>query len=404
VRQAWLTATALAVALCLPAAAAAEDLTIYSSLPLVGGQGAQTEDVVRAEQLALEQSGGRAGAFSIRFVSLDDATRRTGEWTPLQTVHNARLAATDPTTIAYLGEFNSGATAVSLPVLNEAGILQVSPSNSYVGLTRSEAAEPGEPEKYYPTNVRSFGRLAPPDHLQAAAIAALLQAEHVRRVFIVDDLEVYGHGLAGMVGRRLAARGVKRVGREALRAHNATRIARAIRRSHADAMFFGGITRNGASRLWNAVHRRNPRIALFGPEGVTDPAFRRRLSRGAAKRTLLTNPVLDPAAYPPAAQVFSAAFRARFGKTPAPYALQGYEAMSVTLDAIRRAGAQGNDRAAVIAAFRATRDRDSVLGRYSIDENGDTTLSTYGVLRIDRRGRLVYDRTIDSAARTSTAQ
>jgi branched-chain amino acid transport system substrate-binding protein len=384
VRQAWFTAAALSAALCLPAAAAAEDLTIYSSLPLAGAARPQTEDVVRAEQLALEQSGYRAGAFSIRFVSLNDATRRAGAWTPLQTVNNARRAVADPTTIAYLGEFSSGATAVSLPVLNEAGILQVSPSNSYVGLTRSEAAEPGEPEKYYPTNVRSFGRLAPPDHLQAAAIAALLQAEHVRRVFIVDDFEIYGHGLAGMVRSRLAARGVKPAGSRALRAHGAGRIARAIRRSRADAMFF-------------AVHRRNPRLALFGPEGVIDPAFRRRLSRGAAKRTLLTRPVLDPAAYPPAAQAFSAAFRARYGTAPKPYALQGYEAMSVVLDAIRRAGPQGNDRAAVIAAFRATRDRDSVLGRYSIDPNGDTTLSTYGVLRIAARGRLVYDRTIDSA-------
>ena len=107
--------------------------------------------------------------------------------------------------------------------------------------------------------------------------------------------------------------------------------------------------------------------------------------------------MLDPAAYPPAAQAFYAAFRARFGKAAGPYALQGYEAMRVALDAIRAAGPRGNDRAAVVAAFHAIRDRDSVLGRYSIDANGDTTLSTYGVLSVDRRGRLVYDRTIDSS-------
>ena len=162
-------------------------------------------------------------------------------------------------------------------------------------------------------------------------------------------------------------------------------------------MVYAGITRNGAARLWRAVHRRNPRLALFGVEGVAEPAFTRRLSRGAARRTLLTTPLLDPAAYPPAAQAFYAAFRARYGREPEPYALQGYEAMSVTLDAIRAAGPQGNDRASVIAAFRATHDRDSVLGRYSIDANGDTTLSTYGVLRVGRRGRLAYDRTIDSS-------
>jgi branched-chain amino acid transport system substrate-binding protein len=398
VRKPWLTAAALSVALCLPPAAAGADLTIYSSLPLAGSTRAEAQDIVRAEQMALEQNSSRAGAFSIGFVSLNDASARTGAWTPLRTARNARRAAQDATTIAYLGEFNSGASAISIPVLNEAGILEISPSNAYVGLTRSEGAERGEPEKYYPTDERTYGRVAPADHLQAAAIAALLQAERVKRVFIVSDTEVYGAGLAAMVRRRLAARGVKVAGRRPLRAHNAASIARAVRRSKADAMFFGGITQNGAARLWRAVHRRNPRIALFGPDALAEPAFTRGLSRAAARRTLLTTPILAPSAYPPAAQAFYAAFRARFGKEAEPYALQGYEAMSLTLDAIRRAGAKGNDRASVVAAFRATRDRDSALGRYSIDRNGDTTLSTYGVLGIGPRGRLVYDRTIESGA------
>jgi branched-chain amino acid transport system substrate-binding protein len=396
-RLALVTAAALSVALWLPAPGAAQDLTIYSSLPLVGDARPQSEDVVRGEQLALEQSGGRAGAFPIRFVSLNDASPRSGTWTPLRTVRNARRAAEDPTTIAYLGEFNSGASAISIPVLNEVGILEISPSNTYVGLTRKEGAERSEPEKYYPTNVRTFGRVTPPDHLQAAAIAALMQAQRRRRVFIVHDNEVYGDGLAAMVRRRLTARGVAFAGRKPLRARNATSIARAVRRSRADTMLYAGLPENGAARLWRAVHRRNPRLALVGSDAMAKPTFTRRLSHGAARRTLLTTPILDPAAYPPAAQGFYAAFRARFGRAPLPYAIQGYEAMSVTLDAIRRAGVQGNDRGAVIAAFSATRDRESVLGRYSIDAHGDTTLSTYGVLRVGRRGRLIYDRTIDSA-------
>jgi branched-chain amino acid transport system substrate-binding protein len=393
-----LTATALSVALCLPAVAAGEDLTIYSSLPLVGSSRAEVQDVVRAEQLALEQNGNHAGPFSVRFVSLNDGVSRLGTWEPSRVAANARRAAQDATTIAYLGEFNSGASAISIPILNEAGILEVSPSNAYVGLTRKEGAVRGEPEKYYPTDARTYGRVVPADHLQAAAIAALLQARHVKRVFMVHDSEVYGDGLAAMVRRRLAAHGVGFAGRKRLRAHNATSIARAIRRSKAGAMFYAGLPENGAPRLWRAVHRRNPRLDLFGPDALTQLSFTRRLSRAAARRTLLTNPILAPSAYPPAAQAFYAAFRARYGKEAEPYALPGYEAMSLTLDAIRRAGVKGNDRASVVAAFRATRDRDSVLGHYSIDPNGDTTLSTYGVLGVGPRGRLVYDRTIDSGA------
>jgi branched-chain amino acid transport system substrate-binding protein len=384
----------VAAALALPATAAAEDLTIYSSLPLVGVIKPQAQDTLRGEQLALEQAAGRAGAFSVRLVSLNDGTRRAGTWTPERAAANARRAVSDDSTIAYLGEFNSAASSISIPGLNEAGILQVSPANAYVGLTRREAAQPGEPRRYAPAGYRTFGRIAPADHLQAAAMAALLQQEGVRRLYVVDDLEIYGDGLADMVRSRAPARGIRLAGRRHLRERNAAAIARSIRRSRADALFFGGVAENGAARLWRAVHRRNPKLKLFAAEGVTDRAFARGIPRGAAQRTLITNPTLDPAAYPPAAQGFYAAFRARFGHAPGAYGLYGYEAMSVTLDAIAHAGSR--DRRAVVNAFFATKDRDSVLGRYSIDANGDTTLSTYGVLRI-AGGRFVADRTIDSS-------
>ena len=118
--------------------------------------------------------------------------------------------------------------------------------------------------------------------MQAAAIAALLQQEGAKRVFLVDDLEVYGDGIADMVRHRLKARGLRFAGRRHLRNRNAAAIARAIRRSRADAMVFGGIAENGAARLWRAVHRRNPKLLLIGPEGVTDRAFYRGISAAPA--------------------------------------------------------------------------------------------------------------------------
>jgi branched-chain amino acid transport system substrate-binding protein len=293
-----------AAALALPAQAAAEDLTIYSSLPLAGPLKGQAEDTLRGEQLALEQAGGRAGAHSIRLVSLNDATKRG--WDPGRVSANGRRAVVDDSAIAYLGEFNSGASSISMPILNEAGILQVSPSNGHAGLTRREGALPGEPLKYQPAGVRTFGRVIPADHLQAAAIAALLQAEGRKRVFLVDDREVYGTSIAAMVRRRLKGRGIRFAGRRRISTSGGGRnipgIARAMRRARADAMVFGGIAENDAARLWRAVHRRNPRALLIGPEALNDRAFSQHLGRGAARRTLITNPTLDPAAYPPAAR------------------------------------------------------------------------------------------------------
>jgi len=388
--------TATIAALLAPSASRAADLTVYSSLPLDGPARVESEDIVRGEQLALEQAGGRAGPHAIRPVSLNDATRASDGWSPEQVSANARRAAQDAATIAYIGEFNSGGSAISIPILNEAGILQVSPSNAYVGLTR-RGGEPGEPEKYYPTGRRTFGRLAPGDHVQAASIAALVQARGARRLFLVDDRELYGSLLVAKVRARSPIRGIRVVGhaRLARRARNAAAIARRVSASRANAMVFAGSPENGAARLWEAINRRNPRLKLIGSDALAVPEFARRLSRAAARRTHVMSPTLDPAEYGPVAGAFHDAFRRRFGKEPEPYAIFGYEAMSVVLDSIRRA-TDGASRAAVVDAFFQTRLRDSVIGRYSVDVSGDTTRSTYGVLALRPGGRFVYDRTVES--------
>src|SRR5438045_2772821 len=119
--------------------------------------------MVNGERLALSQAGGRAGRFRVGDVSLDDADRRTGRLDPGVTAANAKIAAQDTSTIAYIGEYSSAATAVSLPLINAAGILQVSPASPYVGLTSSHDAGQYEPQRFYPTGHRTLGRLPPRD-------------------------------------------------------------------------------------------------------------------------------------------------------------------------------------------------------------------------------------------------
>ena len=110
-------------------------LTIYSSMPLQGAVAGQTSAEVNGERLALEQAGNRVGKFKIRFVSLDDSLASTGAADPGQAAQNARKAAQDKTTIAFLGAYNSGISKVEIPILNKSGIVQISPNNTYVGLT-----------------------------------------------------------------------------------------------------------------------------------------------------------------------------------------------------------------------------------------------------------------------------
>ncbi|HEV2773963.1 MAG TPA: hypothetical protein VGV90_00080, partial [Solirubrobacteraceae bacterium] len=152
-------------------------LTIYSSLPLQGTSRGQSEAVINGERLALEEVNNKVGNFNIKYVSLDDSTAQNpGTADEGKTAQNARQAIRDKSTIFYLGEFNSGGTKVSLPILNKAGIPQISPSNTYIGLTTDEpGSEPGEPDKYYPTGNRTYARVVPRDKIQGAALVTVMQ-------------------------------------------------------------------------------------------------------------------------------------------------------------------------------------------------------------------------------------
>jgi branched-chain amino acid transport system substrate-binding protein len=374
-------------------------LTIYSSLPLQGDSRPQSESVVNGEKLALEEAGGKVGQFKITYKSLDDATAAAGKWEAGQTSANARKAAQDQSTIVYLGEFNSGATAISLPITNEAGILQISPSNTYVGLTRAEGADKGEPDKYYPSGKRTYGRVVPADHIQAAAQVAYQKGEGCTKLYVLNDKEVYGKGIADQVASIAKQQGLQVLGNDGIdtKAANFRTVATKIKSAGADCMFFGGITQNKGVQVFSDVHAANPDAKLFGPDGVAESPFTSKISTAVQKMTYVTNPTLDPKLYPASAQQFFDKYQSKYGKDPEPYAIYGYEAMKVALLAIQNAGDKGNDRQAVIDAFYKIKDRDSVLGKYSIDENGDTTLSDYGA-NVVEDGKLVFNKVLKAQA------
>jgi branched-chain amino acid transport system substrate-binding protein len=376
-------------------ASGSKSLTIYSSLPLQGDSRAQSLSVVNGEKLALESQGNKVGDFSIKYVSLDDSTAAAGKWDPGATSADARKAAQDKTTIGYLGEFNSGASAISIPILNEAGVLQVSPSNTATGLTRSLGADKGEPDKYYPSGKRTYGRVVPADHIQGAAQVSYQKDNGCTKTYLLNDKEVYGAGLAKNVVAAAKTQGLTIAGNAGIdpKAANYRSVATTIKATGADCVFFGGITDNNAVQLFKDLHAAMPTAKLFGPDGVAETAFFSKLGSSVEKSVYITNPTLDPKLYPASGQEFFKTYKAKYGADPEAYAIYGYEAMGVLLEAIKNAGAKGNDKQAVIDAFFKIKNRESVLGTYSIDENGDTTLSDYGGDRVVG-GKLVFDKVI----------
>lgn len=394
-----LTAAASALAACgggngdqpgANAATASEQVTIYSSQPLQGTTGGQARGVINGERLALAEHGGKGGACRVSYVPLDDSTAAAAQWDPGAVSANARKALGDKSAIAYLGEFNSGASAVAIPILNQMPLLEISPSATYVGLTKAAGAAPGEPAKYYPSGRRTFGRVVPADNIQAAAVVEYMKREGTRRVFILNDGETYGSGLAQNVAGDARRAGITVLANQRIdeKAANYRSLAQAVTSRDGDSVFFGGNTYGGAIQLWKDLYAANPQLKLFGPDGVAESSFYSQVG-APGRNTFITVSTLPPKYYPPAAQRFFANYRARFGTVPETYAIYGYEAMSVVLDAMRRAK-DCADRRQVIDAFFATRDRRSVLGTYSIDRDGDTTLTRYGGYKIVG-GQLVFN-------------
>ena len=173
----------------------------YSSLPMQGASSAQTIPLVNGIKLALAQANNKAGQWTVNYQVLDDSTAAAGKWDPGQTAANARKVASDSKAVYYMGEFNSGASEVSIPILNEAGIPQVSPANTYVGLTTNlPGSAPGEPQKYYPSGNRTYLRIVPIDSIQAAADLMAMKQAGCTKVAVANDKEAYGQGLATLLG------------------------------------------------------------------------------------------------------------------------------------------------------------------------------------------------------------
>ena len=405
----WISLASLLLALALVVAACGSDkssggkagaggksLTIYSSLPLQGASRPQSLDVINGEKLALKQAGNKAGDFTIKYVSLDDATAAAGKWDAQQTSANARKVAQDDTAIAYLGEFNSGASAISIPITNEGGILQVSPSNTQLGLTKSgPGATQGEPDKYYPSGKRNFGRVVPVDTIQGAAQALFMKDQGVTSLYVLDDKEVYGQGVAANTTDSAKKAGIKLAGSDSWdgKAANYRALASKVKASGANAVFLGGILQNNGPQLSKDLYAAVPDALQFCPDGFADDTFIKELDAKVQKQLRCTAPTVSPEELPPAGQKFYDDFSKTYNKPKdeiAPYAVYGYEAMTDVLAAIKKGG---DDKAAVIKAFFETKKTDSVLGPYEIDKDGDTTLTLYGAY-LAKGGKLVFNKAL----------
>jgi branched-chain amino acid transport system substrate-binding protein len=383
-------------------------LTIYSSLPLQGTSKGQSEAVISGEKLALKDAGNKVGKYTIKYVSLDDSTAQNpGTADEAQTASNARKAVQDKSTILYLGEFNSGGTKVSLPILNKANIPQISPSNTYVGLTTDKpGSEAGEPEKYYPAQKRTYARVVPADDIQAAALVTTMKEDGCKSLHIFNDKTTYGAGLARNIELAAKAQDLPIEGNDGTD-RNAPNYRSLAAKVKSDCFVGSGVTGENYVQVFKDVAAANPSAKLYGPDGVAEAAFTDPSEGGipadVGARTKITVATLGLEEFKKRnnaeAEKFFTNYEKEYGDpTPDPYAIYGYETMSLALASLKAVGEKANDREAVRKQLlENTKDRSSALGVYSIDENGDTTLTDYGLYLI-KDGQPTFEKVIKAQA------
>ena len=376
-----------------------QTVKIVSDLPLQGANRAQTTTMVNAIEMAIEERGGKAGSATIEYESLDDATAQAGQWDEAKCAENAQTAAQDEEIVGWIGPFNSGCAAVEIPILNEAGLGMISPANTYIGLTKS-GGEPDEPEKYYPTGERNYTRVIVADDEQGQAGALLMEEEGVESVYILDDKETYGKGLADQTQKSAEELGIQVVGREGIdgSAANYRSLMNKIARIDPDAIYFGGIIENNAGQLIKdkvGAGMSNDDVLFIGPDGIFVDTFISQAGN-AAEGAYITFGGLPESELTAKGQQFVQDYESQHDDAIQPYTAYAYEAANVMLDAIERASKEGEvTREAVLQQIFATEDFNGVLGTWSFDEDGDTSLTELSVQQVEN-GQFEYQRTIDA--------
>jgi len=347
------------------------DFIVASDLPLQGAIRHQTVQISRAILWDLANRGWKAGSLKIGYQSCDDSTAQTGGWDSAKCATNGRLYAGNRSVIGVVGTFNSGCAKIIVPILNRANpgpLPMVSPANTNPGLTKHW--DPGEPQKYYPTGVRNYARVVATDDFQGPADAMWSKSLGYKKVYVLNDKQTYGFGVASTYKNAAKKLGIQVVGFKGWDAKQSSyeALGNLIKKSGAQAVFLGGIACNNGAKLMQDLKATDPGLKLQMPDGFSDPNANGAVANGA---------YISVAGQPPKSltgqgATFVKSFGKQIGATPNPYAAYGAQAMDVMLRAVALGG---GDRAKTNKAIFGMTVTNGFLGTFTINSTGDTNLT-----------------------------
>jgi branched-chain amino acid transport system substrate-binding protein len=379
-------ATPLPASSCSAIQNGSGQILVASDLPLEGSGRTQTSQMTRAIKFIFSQHGWKAGKYSIAFQSCDDATAQAGKWDSGKCSANANAYAQNSSVGAVIGTFNSGCAEIIVPVLNRAAngpIAMVSPANTYVGLTHpGPGTAAGEPGKYYPSSKRNYARVVAADDFQGAADAVLAKSLGVKKVFILNDKEAYGLGVA--INFRNAAKklGINVVGFTAWdgKASSYEALAVKIKASGAQGVFLGGlICENGGKLIKDIRAGVASSVKIMMPDGFTPVSATVQQSGTAAEGATVSVAGLPNSALKGAGQKFVKDFTKADHRPPDPYSVYAAQAAEVVVAAI---AASNGSRADIAKQLFKINLKGSILGNVSFNANGDVTSNPVTIYKV----------------------
>jgi branched-chain amino acid transport system substrate-binding protein len=351
----------------------AKTVKIVSDLPLQGSSAAQTETMNNAVELYLEGIGNKVGNYTIEFEAFDDSTAAKGAWDEATCAANAREFVADETIVGVIGTFNSGCAKIEIPIANEASLAYVSPANTAVGLTHEgPGSEAGEPDKYFPSGTRNYARVVTSDDVQGQIGAQYMQETlGVTSVFILDDKDAYGKGVADAFEQAANDIGLEVAGHEGwdAAASNYKALMTKIKATGADGIYIGGIADfNGGQLVKDKVAGVGDHEAVktIGSDGFVLESLFEEAGPENVEGMYGTAPTLNPSDLPAEGQEFAAQYEEQYG-TPEVYTAYAVAALQVLLAALE---ASDGTREGVTEQLLGVQV-DTVVGPIAFDENGD---------------------------------
>jgi branched-chain amino acid transport system substrate-binding protein len=373
------------------------DYIIASDLPLQGSGRTQTVQMTEAIKFILKQQDFKAGKYKVGYQSCDDATAQAGKWASEKCSSNANAYAQNKSLIGVIGTFNSGCAEIIIPVLNRAPdgpVGMVSPANTYVGLTHSgPGTAAGEPDKYYPTGTRNYIRIVAADDFQGAADALLAKQLGLKSIYILNDKEAYGQGVATDFKNSLVnpSVGIKVAGFAAWngKASSYTGLATKIKQSGADAVFLGGLVCENGGKLIKDLRSVLPSsVTILSPDGFTPISAVVDGAGNASEGQYVSVAGQPNEALGPTGKKFVSEFSKEIGgKNPDPYSAYAAQAAQVLLTAIEKSD---GTRKAVAENLLNTKVTDGILGSFTINSNGDTSSNPVTIYKIKGGDQTTY--------------